>query len=240
MRIERIDDKTIKCFISNEELEEYEISYKDFVMRSDKAREMIEDIMEQAGEEVDYHPPKFAFELQIMVLPDQGMILTFSEKGPEDMDPGKELMECLRQLKDIVGKNLPKTGAEEGRDTEPAQKTGKSPAKAAPDTGDKADEGKREGTAAMFAFGELRRLMEYAAVLPEEEGMHSVLYKLGDKYYLYLEIGEASYEYYSRACIRGMEFGELYSAGEERTEYIREHGDCLIGEKALAALKGKL
>ena len=25
MKIERIDDKTVKCFLSNEELEEYEI-----------------------------------------------------------------------------------------------------------------------------------------------------------------------------------------------------------------------
>ena len=31
MKIERIDDKTVKCFLSNEELEEYDIDYKDFV-----------------------------------------------------------------------------------------------------------------------------------------------------------------------------------------------------------------
>ena len=28
MKIERIDDKTVKCFLSNEELEEYDIDYK--------------------------------------------------------------------------------------------------------------------------------------------------------------------------------------------------------------------
>lgn len=38
MKIERIDDKTVKCFLSNEELEEYDIDYKDFVTRSDKAK----------------------------------------------------------------------------------------------------------------------------------------------------------------------------------------------------------
>ena len=40
MKIERIDDKTVKCFLSNEELEEYDIDYKDFVTRSDKAKEV--------------------------------------------------------------------------------------------------------------------------------------------------------------------------------------------------------
>ena len=51
MKIERIDDKTVKCFLSNEELEEYEIDYKDFVTRSDKAKEVVQEIIEQAEEE---------------------------------------------------------------------------------------------------------------------------------------------------------------------------------------------
>ena len=50
MKIERIDDKTVKCFLSNEELEEYEIDYKDFVTRSDKAKEVVQEIIEQAEE----------------------------------------------------------------------------------------------------------------------------------------------------------------------------------------------
>ena len=81
MRIERIDERTVKCFLSNEELEEYNISYRDFVLRSDKAREVVEDIIEHAEEEVGYQPPRFAFDLQIMMLPDQGMILTFSDRS---------------------------------------------------------------------------------------------------------------------------------------------------------------
>lgn len=69
MKIEHVDDKTVKCFLSNEELEEYEIDYKDFVTRSEKAREVVQEIIEQATEEVGYKPPKFAFDLQIMMMP---------------------------------------------------------------------------------------------------------------------------------------------------------------------------
>jgi len=42
MKIERIDDKTVKCYISNEELEEFDITYKDFILRSEKAKEVVE------------------------------------------------------------------------------------------------------------------------------------------------------------------------------------------------------
>lgn len=102
MRIERVDDKTVKCFLSNEELEEYDIDYKDFVLRSEKAKEVVQDIMEQAAEEVGYKPPQFAFDLQIMMLPDKGLVLTFSEKDPIDLENNQELLACLKEMKEIV------------------------------------------------------------------------------------------------------------------------------------------
>ena len=67
MKIERVDERTVKCFLSNEELEEYDIDYKDFVLRSDKAKEVVQEIIEQAEEEVGYKPPRFAFDLQIVM-----------------------------------------------------------------------------------------------------------------------------------------------------------------------------
>lgn len=101
MRIERVDDKTVKCFLSNQELEDYDIDYKDFILRSDKAREIVQEIIEQAREEVGYQPPKFAFDLQIMMVPDQGLVLTFSDRDPE-VKESDQFIECLREMKRIL------------------------------------------------------------------------------------------------------------------------------------------
>ena len=99
MKIERIDDKTVKCFLSNEELEEYDIDYKDFVTRSDKAKEVVQEIIEQAEEEVGYKPPKYAFDLQIMMLPDEGLVLVLSEKEPLENKSGAQLLQALQEMK---------------------------------------------------------------------------------------------------------------------------------------------
>ena len=56
---------------------------------------------------------------------------------------------------------------------------------------------------------------------------------MGEKYYLYLQKGGASYERYSRACIRALEYGVLYGATEEKVVYLQEHGTCMIEEKAI-------
>ena len=253
MRIERIDDKTVKCFLSNEELEEYQIDYKDFVMRSEKAKEIVQEIMEHAEEEVGYKPPKFAFDLQIMMLPDQGLVLTFSEKDPEGRE-GEQLAECLREMKRVLQAAREKVGLteqnkEDGQEAHGQQETagqdtaGKQAAQHP--AGYQKGRGKASGkagdnrpTAAVFAFSGIGRVLEYAAVLPASLRVDSSLYSMNGYYYLYLRKGHAAYERYSRACIQAMEFGGLCTADEKQILMLKEHGECLVEEKALRKLKG--
>ena len=101
MRIERIDDKTVKCFVSSEEMEEFNITYKDFLQRSEKAKEIVEQIVAQAIEEVGYKPPEFALDMQIMMMPDKGMIVTLTERTPEDIQNNPILKEYLMEMKRV-------------------------------------------------------------------------------------------------------------------------------------------
>lgn len=216
MKIERVDDKTVKCFLSNEELEEYQIDYKDFIMRSEKAREVVQNIMAQAEEEVGYKPPKFAFDLQIMMIPDQGLLLTFSEKDPMDMKDGAQILECLQEMKQVLQKTKEKISA-------PAPSPAPSP--------------KHPAEQAVFVFDSIGRVMEYASVLPGKLRVHSELYTMDGSYYLYIAKHAASYERFSRACIQAMEFSSSFAAEEERMLYLREHGECLIADHALKKLR---
>ncbi len=237
MKIERIDDKTVKCFLSNEELEEYDIDYKDFVTRSDKAKEVVQEIIEQAEEEVGYKPPKYAFDLQIMMLPDEGLVLVFSEKEPLENKNGAQLLQALQEMKRVfeekkaeINANLEKSAqAEEASEN---AKNGK---------GKKGKKGAAEAQKpqfAIFAFRNIGRVIEYAAVLPANLRINSTLYRMEDgTCYVYVQKGGASYERYSRACIQAMEFAALYAADEQKIRYLEEHGECLIREKALKKLR---
>ena len=123
MKIERIDDKTVKCFLSNEELEEYDIDYKDFVTRSDKAKEVVQEIIEQAEEEVGYKPPKYAFDLQIMMLPDEGLVLVFSEKEPLENKNGAQLLQALQEMKRVFEEKKAEIGATLGKQAKEERRT---------------------------------------------------------------------------------------------------------------------
>lgn len=225
MKIERVDERTVKCFLSNEELEEYDIDYKDFILRSEKAREVVQEIIEQAEEQVGYKPPRFAFDLQIMMLPDQGLLLTFSEKDAEYRD-GEQLIECLKEMKQILDRAKDKIGmAAEGGSREAISEQSKRQPVQRPDF-------------AVFSFSALTNVMSYAAVIPSNLRMDSELYEVDGNYFLFLRKGYASYERFSRACVQAMEFGSLYTADEGKTAPIKEHGTCLIETKALRKLRG--
>lgn len=229
MKIERVDDKTVKCFLSNEELDAYEIDYKDFVMRSEKAKELVQEIVEQAAEEVGYKPPKFAFDLQIMMIPEQGLVLTFSEKDPLDKldeKDGEHLVECLQEMKRILQKS--KDNLEKGKENLQ---------KAVAQKAAEISEAPKRPEDSIFAFRNLSRVIEYARILPANLRVKSALYVADDIYYLYMQKGAASYERYSRACIQALEFGGLYSAEPQMVLYLEEHGECLVAEKAVKKLR---
>ncbi len=226
MKIERVDERTVKCFLSNEELEEYDIDYKDFILRSEKAKEVVQEIIEQAEEQVGYKPPRFAFDLQIMMLPDQGLLLTFSEKDT-DFKEGEQLIECLKEMKQVLEKakeRIEVAGASAGSGNSESEPP-KQKAIPRPDF-------------AVFAFSKLTDIMSYAASLPANLRIESELYATEGNYFLFLRKGHASYERFSRACVQAMEFGSLYTADEGKTIPIKEHGTCLIDAKAVRKLRG--
>lgn len=260
MRIERVDERTVKCFLSNEELEEYDISYRDFLMRSDKAREVVEDIIEQAEEEVGYQPPRFAFDLQIMLMPDKGMILTFSERDPEADSPEKEFMDCLGRMKSLLTDGKKHNSFENmqrwidwmnelkqiGERAKASGQTGGTGQDYIDTSREAVKETEENRTAkeesdrpefAVFSFPQLRQVCSYAGVLPEDLGIKSTLYCMEGWYYLFLEKGRDTYERYSRACIQAMEFAAGFTADRSAADMLKEHGECLIAEQAVGKLR---
>jgi len=259
MKIERIDENTIKCFISFEEMEEYNVEYTDFITRTDKAQELMHEIIKQAHDEVGYQPPKFAFEMQIMMVPEQGMVLTFSEKEPFDIHDKGKVDAFLEHLKDFVGKltdykdkiddgksvldefmksaavgNLP--GSKATQNAGNPKTTGAAKGNKPADAKTKKEK-PAEINEAVFAFATLVQVMAFADALPANIRINSELYKMDNDYYMHISKGGASYDRYSKVCVVALEFSELYRADVGCDEMLKEHGECLIAEKAHRKLR---
>lgn len=257
MKIERVDDNTIKCFISLEEMDQYHVEYTDFITRTEKAQELMHEIIKQAHDEVGYQPPKFAFEMQIMMVPEQGMVLTFSEKEPFDIHDKGKVDAFLDHLKDFVGRLTDYKDKIDGKsvvdefmkNTAAAISAAKNAAANtqagqneqstdAPKAEDKRKQEKPvEITEAVFAFANLVQVMAFADALPANIRITSELYKMDNDYYMHITKGGASYDRYSKVCVVALEFAELYRADKGCDEMLKEHGELLIAEKAHKKLR---
>ena len=242
MKIERVDDKTIKCYLSKDELAYYKVDYSDFISRSENAQRLLREIIETAKSEVGYHPPKIAFEMQIMMVPEQGMVLTFSEKDPAlGVDPDKiggfidTLKQLLEHVKGEAGGSTGALGALPGlgqgglpihTPAVPMNASEKQADQPIPDVND-----------AVFVFNYLSDFIDYAQGLPKGIRMNTTLYKMGEEYFLYIGRGTASYDRFSRSCVQALEFAQLYSAGPGCEDVLKEHGEVIIASKAVNKIR---
>ena len=240
MKIERIDDKTIKCYLTKDELAYYKVDYSDFISRSENAQRLLREIMETARSEVGYKPPKIAFEMQIMMVPEQGMVLTFSEKDPAmgvDADKISGFIDTLKQLLEhvqseqggITGPLGALPGLGQGGLALPTPQASMAPA----EMGSGEHNPAMDVNEAVFMFNFLSDFIEYAQGLPRGIRIESTLYKMGESYFLHIGRGGASYDRFSRSCVQALEFSQLYSAGPGCDETLREHGEVMIASKAV-------
>ncbi len=238
MKIERVDDKTIKCYLSKDELAYYKVDYSDFISRSENAQRLLRQIIETAKSEVGYQPPKIAFEMQIMMVPEQGMVLTFSEKDPAigvDADKISGFIETLKQLLEHVRDESEGSTGLYGALPALGQSGLAIPA---PVKKNETSSGREETPAvdvneAVFSFRYLADFIEYSQGLPARIRVDSSLYKMGDEYYLHLARGKASYDRFSRSCVQALEFAQLCGAGSGCSDILKEHGEVMIASKAV-------
>ena len=152
MKFKRIDDATINCIITSDDLEERGLTIEDLFRRKEEAGVFLKEIIDLAGEEVDYRPTGAYLTMQLSLLPDQSISLTLSESRETSLvGMLKELAERLKQFAERFGGELSEGQAVTGKRT---------PGK----------------TVCVYAFPSIHTVARFASVLSGVAGS-SALYK---------------------------------------------------------------
>ena len=77
MQFKRLDENTVRCILSEEDMEQRGLEFEDFFTNKDKTKSFLEDIVRQAQEEVGYEVASDSVAMQVMPLPDNRLALTF-------------------------------------------------------------------------------------------------------------------------------------------------------------------
>ncbi|MDE6882910.1 MAG: adaptor protein MecA [Lachnospiraceae bacterium] len=214
MKYKKINEATVQCIITAEDMLEYGLTLSDIFERNEKGEGFLRDIIERAHDEIGYQINGENIAMQITPLKDKGLVVTFTDEGPMGF---KDILQHLKDVLQGVSDGI-------GRQEQDAAENGQ--------TAETFDENRR-----MFVFASLHQVMQYTASIPSTLSVKSHLYKEGDVYYLVMEKNRLSYKAFNKISAQAVEFGNLIAVSEERMHYLAEHGECLIANRAVSRLR---
>ena len=212
MKYKKINDATVQCIITAEDMLEYGLTLADIFERNGKGEGFLRDIIERAHDEIGYQINGENIAMQITPLKDKGLVVTFTDESPMGF---KDILQHLKDVLQGVSDEVSRQEQEAAREQESVF-----------------DENRR-----MFVFASLYQVMQYTASIPNTLSVKSHLYKEGDVYYLVLEKNRLSYKTFNKISAQGVEFANLIAVSEERMQYLEEHGECLIADRAVSRLR---
>ena len=194
MKYKKINDATVQCIITAEDMLEYGLTLADIFERNEKGEGFLRDIIERAHDEIGYQINGENIAMQITPLKDKGLVVTFTDESPMGF---KDILQHLKDVLQGVSDEVSRQEQEAAREQESVF-----------------DENRR-----MFVFASLYQVMQYTASIPNTLSVKSHLYKEGDVYYLVLEKNRLSYKTFNKISAQGVEFANLIAVSEERMQY---------------------
>lgn len=217
MKYKKINEATVQCIVTAEDMHEYGLTLSDIFERNEKGEGFLRDIIERAHDEVGYTISGDNIAMQITPMQNQGLVVTFTNESPAAF---RDILQHLRDMLQGVNAELNRqglTGQQGANQNQLAQEF---------------DDNRR-----MFVFATLHQVMQYAASVPPKLSVKSYLYKVDTAYYLVIERGRLSYKMFNKISAQAVEFGNLIAVSDERMQYLKEHGECLIDGRAVSRLR---
>ena len=257
MKFTRINETTVNCIITEDDLYEQGLSLEDFIGQTESAVEFIHEIVEKAAHEVDYKPNGGVMPIQVAVLPDKSVSVTLSE------NPKSAVADMLRGLADRLQNFLEDVQKKSANDND-----GELPNVEIVEDREKAlvphmakgshvdaqidDQGVTnrrlplwkealDATELVFVFRNMQDLDALSGVYSKIGiGVEaSALYKdaTNGQYYLFVK-PDSHKDAFSKVFNHATEYGRFLSADERFLLHLRESAQPILEEQALNVLAG--
>lgn len=266
MDFQRIDKNTVQCHMTEEEMNEYGFEIEDFFTNQEKSRAFLEQIVERAEEEVGYEVESGMISMQLMRMPDNSLMITFSDHGDEGL---QNMLHHLQNLAGLIDESAVETvingllqgwqgdrgsaAIQDVHTSENIDELNKAGSRKFTEA-DKATyqkhlkeierithekEKKKLSAAKLFRFNSLHDLEFFASTVAYNKPVTSRVYKdkaMGD-YYLFIKKGKLKINEFDNLCNYIKEYAELCVNQPYAEQYCKEHFECLIPKHALKVLQ---
>lgn len=260
MKFKKLDDYTIRCVLSEDDMIENDIEIEDFFSNREKIHHLMETIIDKAKNEVGYEIQEEILSMQVMPLPKNGLAITISGKKDQEIS---DMLSDVKNLKSILDEVAGEDQEEDSEDISgfmetldnlglfdagpPEKKALHKSAEAISNLSvkdtpkkeelkEKAD--KKDGVR-VYRFRSLKDIEGFCSIMQKPKYITSHLYKDNEDnvYYLVLEQGRLTTKSYRMACARVIEFADWVSSEYTGSVFVSEHCELLIKKNAVSTLR---
>lgn len=237
MKFRRIDEDTVRCIVSKEDMQEYGIVLEDFFKNKGKVHDFLHEIVERAEQEIGYEPKEGLLSMQIIPISQNTISITFSEQGSDDYE---DIMNAFRNsVGDLIdeGGNFSQALDEESDEYIEDEETEEDI-----DFGDSVGSqivGMDDSVTIMIAMRSLDKMAEFCRMLNIEKTVKSELYRLNSKgiYCLIIDKDRISSGVMKHILLLAVEYTSNITDEEKIISYVRDHGELIIEKSAYRILK---
>lgn len=247
MKFRRINEDTVRCIVSKEDMQEYGIVLEDFFKNKGKLHEFLHEVVEKAEQEVGYEPKEGLLSMQIMPISQNTISITFTEQGNGSYEG------MLDDIKDSVAEIL---SEEEGTltvedildDEDDYEDEDNDDDENEEFKSDKSSEenkkntivvGMEKSSTIMIAMQSIEKIADFCRMLNIDKTVNSELYRLDNRnmYCLIIEKKRLSSVLMRRILLLAVEFTSHITDEMKIIAYVREHGENVIEKSAYRILK---
>lgn len=248
MDFRRIDENTVQCILSEDEMNAYGFQIEDFFSDQERARKFLEHLVERAEEEVGYETQSGMVSMQMMKMSNNDLVITLSERDPNEGFQNM-LQHIHQQLASLIDPEVAErlhSSHEEDFETEAAAEMEKVTDQQAyeehvREIEQKKRQKERQRLTAprVFRFESLRTLEQFAASIALDKPINSAVFSDYNDggYYLLLKKGKLRLEEYQMLCEELGEFATLCTSQPYAEQYCKEHFETFIPKQAIKVLR---
>lgn len=253
MDFRKIDDNTVQCRMTEEEMNEYGLQIEDFFTDQEKSRDFLEQIVEMAEEEVGYEVESGMVSMQLMRMPDNSLTITFTDRGEDGL---QSMLHQIQQLAGMIDEVVNEDNDESQDLNEVSGKKEKEVHSVSAELDKKKQkeyqkhmreieklqrekEKRKLNAAKVYEFRSFTDLEQFATDYQTSKNISSKVYrdKQAGKYYLLVKKGKLKMEEYQNLCNRLSDYGSLCSEQPFVEQYCKEHFECLIAKHAMKIMR---
>ncbi len=247
MKIERVNDRQIRCTLTGNDLESRQLKISELAYGSEKARMLFSDMMRQAKYEFGFEAGDIPLVIEAIPVNSDCIILIITKvEDPEELDTrfskfaplvssndetssnvslnpsdfAEEMINMLKEVKNSISKRQDQPSGESAPDPSPDQNVSHKPQ-----------------VACLLCGNNLNSLVSFAKCVAGFYNEKTSLYRNHDREYLLLmDPGNLETLEFARVCNIASEFGRVEPATAARISYLNEHYDTVIANDAIGGL----